>query len=147
VKGLSIQRVLHGSADYELSVQLRREVLRWPLGLEFSQQELEAESHEIILCGFLQDDLVATLNLVVVRSPNGLKMRQVAVRPDLQGKGVGRTLVEFAESVGIAAEASFIQLHARDTAVAFYLACGYSIEGEEFEEVGIPHRLMVKNLK
>ena len=37
-----------------------------------------------------------------------------------------------------------IVLSARDTAVAFYLSLGYSIEGEIFEEVGIPHQSMFK---
>jgi predicted GNAT family N-acyltransferase len=39
-----------------------------------------------------------------------------------------------------------IVLHARDTAVAFYLRLGYQLEGEPFEEVGILHRRMAKTL-
>jgi predicted GNAT family N-acyltransferase len=37
-------------------------------------------------------------------------------------------------------------LHARATAVPFYLRLGYTVVGEPFEEVGIPHRGMEKAL-
>lgn len=144
MKGLSVQRISHATPHYEAAVQLRRELLRWPLGLEFSSSELQAEAEEIILGAFIGEELVGTLNLVVVLSPNGLKMRQVAVRGDMQGKGVGRALVEMSEAIAREAGSGFIKLHARDTAVPFYLALGYRLEGEPFEEVGIPHRVMVK---
>ncbi len=39
-----------------------------------------------------------------------------------------------------------ITLHARKNAVPFYLALGYKIIGEEFEEVGLPHFEMEKNI-
>ena len=99
-----------------------------------------------MLGAFLGETLVGTLNLVVLRSPNGLKMRQVAVTSDMQGKGIGRALVEMSEDIGREAGSEFIKLHARATAVPFYLALGYLLEGEPFEEVGIPHRLMIKTL-
>jgi len=37
-------------------------------------------------------------------------------------------------------------LSARDTAIPFYERLKYNVEGEPFEEVTIPHRLMAKNL-
>lgn len=36
-------------------------------------------------------------------------------------------------------------LHARDSALDFYLSLGYSIVGDPFEEVGIPHHRMEKS--
>jgi predicted GNAT family N-acyltransferase len=35
-------------------------------------------------------------------------------------------------------------LHARDSAIDFYLLLGYKIVGDPFEEVGIPHHRMEK---
>ena len=145
MSALSVQLASHGSLEFDRSVQLRREVLRWPLGLDFSPEELASEKKEIVLVAYKGDDLVGTLNLAVLRSPDGLKMRQVAVRPDEQGKGVGRALVEMAEQIAIEAGSGFIKLHARDSALEFYTRLGYATEGEPFEEVGIPHRLMFKN--
>jgi predicted GNAT family N-acyltransferase len=37
-------------------------------------------------------------------------------------------------------------LHARETAVPFYLKLGYEVVGGQFEEVGIPHFKMEKKL-
>ena len=39
-----------------------------------------------------------------------------------------------------------IYLHAREVAVGFYTSMGYSVFGEEFSEVGSPHRHMQKFL-
>jgi predicted GNAT family N-acyltransferase len=74
------------------------------------------------------------------------RLRAMAVEPSLQGTGIGARLV-----VGLEAElkklaVQTISLHARDTAIGFYEKLGYSIEGEPFTEVGIPHRNMVKKL-
>jgi len=39
-----------------------------------------------------------------------------------------------------------IELHARETAIDFYKRMQYQITGSVFEEVGIPHRAMFKNI-
>ncbi|RYG29002.1 GNAT family N-acetyltransferase, partial [bacterium] len=70
---------------------------------------------------------------------NVWKIRQVAVDPMEQGKGLGAALMRAIEPL-----CDEIYLHARDTAVPFYLRLGYQIVGEPFEEVGIPHRAMRK---
>ncbi|MFN4080100.1 MAG: GNAT family N-acetyltransferase, partial [Saprospiraceae bacterium] len=81
------------------------------------------------------------------QNPEVFKMRQVAVAPEAQGKGVGAKLVSASEQLARQLGARRIALHARETAVPFYLKLNYQIEGEPFEEVGIPHRYMVKELR
>ena len=76
-----------------------------------------------------------------------MKMRQVAVAANKQGFGVGRLLVEASEAKSKTMGALEIQLHARDTAVPFYLKLGYEIFDEPFVEVGIPHRKMKKSIR
>lgn len=133
-----------GSAEYGLAVELRRRILRLPLGLDFSAGELAVESDQhhlvAIQCG------AAVGCLVLVGQGAEVKMRQVAVCESLQGSGIGALMV--AESERMARELGFARmvLHARETAVGFYLRLGYACEGESFEEVGIPHRLMQKEL-
>ena len=39
-----------------------------------------------------------------------------------------------------------VMIHARDVVIPFYLKCGYRIADEGFEEVGIPHHKMEKQL-
>lgn len=138
-----IRPVPFGSLDYDATVELRREVLRRPLGLDFTDEELAAEEDSVHLAFLNGEDVLACLVLKPL-DPKTLKMRQVAVRDGMQGKGLGRQLVETSEAWGRTNGYSRMTLHARDTAVPFYLALGYAVEGEPFEEVGIPHRAMSK---
>ena len=133
----------HGSALYQTSVDLRLRVLRWPLGLDFTSEELAAEASDEHLVAVDDDRVIA----VAVATPLGdgvVKMRQVAVDPEWQGKGVGKALVRFFEERAVANGFNKIVLSAREPAVQFYLPLGYSVEGEPFEEVTIPHRKMIK---
>jgi hypothetical protein len=75
-----------------------------------------------------------------------VKMRQVAVSPQVQGKGVGRALVTYSEVVAARIGFQDMVLHAREIAVPFYLKLGYTIVGDRFEEVNIPHFKMTKSL-
>ena len=75
-------------------------------------------------------------------------MRQVAVDEHLQGKGLGGILVEFSEEYALNNGFDEIVLHARDTAVKFYLSLDYEITDKDFfYEVGIAHLKMRKKLK
>jgi GNAT superfamily N-acetyltransferase len=139
-----IREIEHGSAEYWQTIELRREVLRRPLGLDFSPEELNEERNEIHLAA-LEDCLIGCL--VLVPKPDGeVKMRQVAVLPDRQRSGVGRALVRASEELARKRGFNLMTLHARDTAAPFYTALGYEIDGPMFEEVTIPHFRMIKRL-
>ncbi len=142
-----VRAIEYGSKDYDAEVKLRDEILRKPLGLKFSQDDLAAESHYNYLHfgAFKGSDLLGTMQLVKINEQE-LKMRQVAVSSLVQGQGVGRVLVEFAEHYAKANRFQSIILHARDTAIPFYDKLGYLTISEIFKEVGIPHRKMQKLL-
>ncbi len=126
-------------------VQLRRRILRTPLGLDFAPEDLEKEVRDIHVAGFDLAHLVGCLVLTPA-SAEDIKMRQVAVDDGIQGKGVGTELVLYSERLARERGYRRMVLHARDTAVPFYERLKYEIEGEPFEEVTIPHRRMVKEL-
>lgn len=80
--------------------------------------------------------------------PQGiLKMRQVAVGQLFQKQGIGAKIVRFAEEYALQNGYELIQLHARASAVPFYLALNYQCMGDEFLEVGIPHFKMEKQVR
>ncbi len=80
-------------------------------------------------------------------NPSTGRLFQMAVAPDQQGKGLGRVLVSALEDhLRSGGSVKEITLHAREVAVGFYLKLGYSIFGEEFEEVGVKHRHMRKDI-
>jgi len=142
---LDCRVVEHGSADYEATVALRYDVLRKPLGLEFSPEQLAAESSDVH-CALWEGSLLVGCLVLTPQIGGVVKMRQVAVRSDRQGEGLGRVLVEFCESEAKSRGFAQMVLNARDTAVPFYLRLGYELEGDPFIEVGIPHRKMRKTL-
>lgn len=133
-----------GSREQLGAVELRRSVLRRPLGLDFTGEDLAAEVDQLHLVGMEEGQVVACL----VLAPLGeeMKLRQMAVSADRQGAGLGRILVQFAEQVARDRGFARMSMHARETAIGFYVSLGYEVEGDQFEEVGIPHRRMVREL-
>jgi predicted GNAT family N-acyltransferase len=142
---LEFRQVPHRSYEYEEAVQLRRDVLRLPLGLDFTPDELNAEAEHLHLVGIDENKVVACL-VLEPKTPKTIKMRQVAVSPERQGEGIGAELVRFSEQVAQANAYGEITLNARANVVPFYLKLGYEIYGEPFEEVTIPHQSMKKIL-
>jgi len=134
------------SADYQAALSLRTRILRDPLGLKFDPEELKLESNAYHFGVFADDKIVGTLMLVETDDNETLRMRQVAVEANLQGGGVGSMLVKYVEGFARREGFTCIRLHARDTAIPFYLSLGYEKVGDIFFEVTIPHQEMVKNL-
>jgi GNAT superfamily N-acetyltransferase len=64
----------------------------------------------------------------------------------LQGKGIGRALMQFAENLARDHGYRTLTMHARKNAVGFYEKMGYRVKGPEFLEVSIPHYEMEKEL-
>jgi predicted N-acetyltransferase YhbS len=146
---LQISEIAHRSPAYEQAVALREAVLRRPLGLDFTRQELddEAASHHVAAFdGHADGPLVGCLVLLPVDA-EVVRMRQVAVRPDRQRCGIGGALVHFAEEAARTRGYRTIVAHVREPAVPFYARLGYERVGERFVEVTLPHFLMRKVIR
>ena len=145
---LEFALVDHDSGRYRELVELRRRLLRRPLGLDFTAGQLAAEKDDVHIAAYLDGELVGCVALRAVDGSGGgaAQLRQMAVDPRHQGRGVGARIVAFAEK--LAAERGYreVVLHARETAAPFYEKAGYTATGESFIEVTIPHRMMVKRL-
>jgi GNAT superfamily N-acetyltransferase len=89
----------HDSPEYKLSLHLSEEILRKPLGLTFSEEELEKEKDYVQVAGFMGGDVIATVALV----PEGelLRMRRVVVREDLQNQGIASVMMKFCEEYAL----------------------------------------------
>ena len=126
-------------------VNLRNEILRKPLGLLFSDEELEKEKEDILMGAFEDDKLLGCCLLTRVDAGT-VRLRQMAVPNNMQGKGIGRALMIFAENIARDLGYKKLCMHARTTAVGFYQKLGYGITGDAFTEVTIPHYIMEKVL-
>ena len=140
-----ISEVPHGSPAYWDTVALRDLILRKPLGLTFSAEELAAEKDSHHVACHRGERLVGCL----VLRPRGddVQMRQVAVACELQGQGIGQAMVKYSETLARQLGFRRMILHARETAVHFYEKLGYSRVGDQFEEVTLPHWAMEKFLE
>jgi GNAT superfamily N-acetyltransferase len=143
--GMALKIIDHGSREYQQMVQLRNDILRRPLGLQFTPDELEKEKEEILIGAFEEEKMLGCC-MLIKEEPASVRLRQMAVLNNLQGKGIGRALMQFAENIARDRGFHKITMHARKTAVGFYEKLGYRISGQEFEEVTIPHYVMEKLL-
>ena len=71
----------------------------------------------------------------------------MAVMNNMQGKGIGRTIMNFAENEARDRGFHIMSMHARKYACGFYEKLGFKICSAEFEEVTIPHVEMEKLLR
>ncbi|MGI9241596.1 MAG: GNAT family N-acetyltransferase [Verrucomicrobiales bacterium] len=142
---IRITTIDHDSDAYWNALLLRDGILRAPLGLEFSEEDIAAEANDVHIVALEKGEVVGTL-LLRSAGEGIVQMRQVAVSQKRQGQGIGKDLVKFAESLAWAECGDEIFLHAREPVVGFYEALGYGGSGEMFLEVGIPHMKMCKRL-
>ncbi|PHX91467.1 MAG: GNAT family N-acetyltransferase [Flavobacteriales bacterium] len=131
-----------GSANYFQSLALRYGILRRPLGIFFDSKGFDAEKNDIHVVAKWGEWVVGCL--ILKDHGVAFKMRQVAVLDDWQGNGVGKKMVLYSEKIARDLGKTTIVLHARQSAIPFYLTLNYNIEGDEFEEIGLPHRSMYK---
>lgn len=142
---MALKIIDHGSREYQQMVQLRNDILRRPLGLQFTPDELEQEKEEILIGAFEEEKMLGCC-MLIKQDPITVRLRQMAVLNNLQGKGIGRALMQFAENIARDRGFQKITMHARKTAAGFYEKLGYRVCGQEFEEVTIPHYVMEKLL-
>ncbi|MEO9930056.1 GNAT family N-acetyltransferase [Rhodopirellula bahusiensis] len=129
---------------YQEALDLRHRVLREPLGLRLTAEELDGEYADLHF-GLRNgtENLAAVLSAKLLTS-SAVKLRQMAVDPDQQGEGLGAKLLVEVETALEQRGYTQFQLHARETAIGFYEKAGYTAVGETFTEISLPHRKMVK---
>jgi predicted GNAT family N-acyltransferase len=142
---MPLKMIDHETKEYYQMVELRYHLLRKPLGLSFTKEELENEKGNIFI-GCYDDDRLEGCCMLVPINKDTIQLRQMAVLSGLQGKGLGRVLMQFAENIARDRGFKKIIMHARKTVMGFYKKLGYKTVGSEFEEVTIPHYKMEKQL-
>ena len=142
---MALKQIDHGTKEYLQMVKLRNDILRKPLGLSLTSEELGQEKEDILIGAFDDDDMLACCMLTKA-GHNCLRLRQMAVQNNLQGKGIGASMMNFAEILSRDKGYKKLIMHARETAVGFYEKLGYKVVGNKFTEVTIPHYVMEKKL-
>jgi N-acetylglutamate synthase-like GNAT family acetyltransferase len=142
---MPIKQIDHGSFEYDQMVKLRQEILRKPLNLSLENTELDREKNDILIAALDEDVMLGCCLLTPVEG-SVVRLRQMAVQNNLQGKGVGAAMMNYAENLARDKGYKKLMMHARKTAVGFYEKLGYKTVGKEFTEVRLPHFIMEKSL-
>lgn len=137
----------------EATYDLRARVLRGGAGdaeVRFSCDDDPATIHLAVSDEHRRTVAVASL----VPAPTPLRpgraawrLRGMAVEPALQGGGIGSQLLDAVVERGRAAGADVLWAHGRDSALPFYRRRGWSVEGDGYLEVGLPHHTVVLDLR
>jgi GNAT superfamily N-acetyltransferase len=136
-------------AEWESYFNLRFDVLRaaWgqPKGSETDSDD-NSSTHAAIIVPDVGCVAAGRLHALTDR-PGVAQIRYMAVHPAYQGKGLGAKVVAYLEVQAKAQGFDLITLNARETAVPFYLKCGYSIISEGPLVWGvIPHKICTKTI-
>jgi GNAT superfamily N-acetyltransferase len=75
-----------------------------------------------------------------------VRLRGMAVRPDRQGEGLGRLLLDAAVARLRADGVALLWANARDTALGFYQRLGLEAVGDSFLAQDLPHTVVVMAL-
>jgi GNAT superfamily N-acetyltransferase len=142
---MALKQIDYGTKEYKQMVDLRHHILREPLGLAFSQEQLDKEKQDILIAAFDEDEMLGCCILTPL-SDVKVRLRQMAVQKNLQGKGIGESILNFAENIARDKGYKILMMHARDTVIGFYEKFGYKISGDRFIEVNTPHHIMEKRL-
>lgn len=133
------------SPYYPQVLELRNRLLRLPLGLNLFDEDLDEDRDQYVVIAIRDEKVVACVMIKIIDEVT-VKLRQMAVDEHLQGSGIGSMLIGYAENFCLLNDYYIIELHARKAVSEFYRKLGYTVVGEEFEEVGIPHLKMTKRL-
>lgn len=131
--------------EYALEKELRNRVLRKPLGLMLSEQDLQGEDRQSHLVAMDGRGLVVGCILVAFTEKMA-KIRQIAIEEGYRGKGIGTKLMTGAEQIVRDRNLGTVTLNARQTARRFFEKLGYTAVSDVFTEVMIPHVKMEKIL-
>jgi len=130
---------------YGDEIALRDKLLRAPLGLIFTDEDLAEESNQLHF-GMMDGENLIACAVIVPLSASEAKLRQMAVEDSYQRQGVGSNLIDNIESALRERRFHTIELNAREHAAEFYERLGYRKQGSAFIEVSIPHWKMTKSI-
>lgn len=141
---LRITEIKYGSDVYKAVFDLRCRTFL-PLGFSFSQEDLLAEKTFTHIAGLIEQKVVGCAMLVPI-DENTVRIRQMAVEPDLQGQHLGRKILAHAEKLALSKGYRQAILTARLSVSEFYVKSGYVPAGQSSMNAPIPNQPMKKIL-
>ncbi|WP_106768234.1 GNAT family N-acetyltransferase [Paenibacillus faecalis] len=132
------------------ALDIRKEVFvieqNVPLEMEIDEYDrLDADAHHILI---KYEGEYAATGRVTYYNKDSAKMQRIAVRKSFRSKGLGRVLLIAMENQARELKLLNSVLDAQCHAEAFYNKLGYvTVSDEPFDDAGIPHVRMIKELQ
>lgn len=134
-------------SDLQKAFQIRKEVFvkeqGVPLDAEFDEfDRLDGQCEHVLV--YYEDQPVGTGRLRVV---DGIgKLERICILEPYRKFGLGKVIISGLEEMAKGMGLSQVKLHGQTHAEGFYEKLGYQTSSDVFDEDGIPHILMKKNI-
>lgn len=132
---------------------LRVEVLRRGTPVTHCDYPEDALADAVHLAIERNDQVVATSTWFTKECPEqpglvAVQLKGMAVRESLQGQGLGALLVEGGTLLASDRGAAIVWARARDSALGFYTARGFSVVGDGFIDgpTAMPHHIVIRQV-
>lgn len=120
--------------NWQETIPIRHRVL-WPNEApEFCQ--VEGDQDALHFGVTIDEEIICVASIYIENNPKATgktaRLRKLATLPDFQGKGVGSFMLEHLVSSLKKQSINYLWFDARESALKFYLGCGFSPFGERF---------------
>lgn len=141
-------KLVETPAELEAAFSLRIRVFVGEQGVpaDIELDELDTAPDTVHAVALHDGVVIGTGRLLPDVDGKGPHIGRMAVEQERRRDGVGGRVLNFLEDQGRILGFRQITLHAQEYVKSFYAGHGYREVGEVFEEAGIPHREMVKEL-
>ena len=122
----------------ELTWRIRQKVL-YP-AQKLYEMEMEEDNQGYHFGAFMDNQLVGVVSLFV--NGDDFQFRKFAVDEDVQGKGVGKTMLQHLIDFALNENAKRLWCNARVTAIGFYLKHSFTHTGQLFSKNGFDYEIL-----
>jgi len=137
--------VVKNDAQYQDALTVRKEVF---VGEQNVPPELEIDEYEDAAVHFVAYEDGKPVGAGRYRKKGDIaKVERICVLKSMRGRHIGEAIMNSIEKEALNADFSKLVLNAQTHAIRFYEKLGYRITSEEFEEAGIPHVEMQKEIQ
>lgn len=141
---LEIQTVRYQDSMVAIN-QIRTKVFQEEQGVSAELEFDGLDPNATHLLAYLNGQAVGTARIREI-DQDIVKIERLAVLPDYRKQGVGKQLMRSALSTIAQRGKSLVIVHAQAYISQLYQKLGFAIVGEQFNEAGIPHIKMTKQL-
>jgi predicted GNAT family N-acyltransferase len=137
-------RPIAGDDELAAALALRERVFCREQGVSLAGDRDGLDEQALQLIALDDGDVVGTCRLLI--DGDVARFQRLCVAPEARRRGLGADLLAAAERAARAAHANRMDLHAQTAALALYERAGYTAYGAPFDDEGLEHLAMEKQL-